>query len=239
MGFPYIEKWYITQGIYEILHQMDNSVLSGHLGKKKTKEDINIWIQQCEICGAIKPPAKASMAPLESMPTGAPCDRLDTDILGSMPVNPTGNIYNLTVTDYFTKWIQVFPIPDQTAVVDLDVPLLYIQIRAESMSEIFQELCELLEIRKTRTSPNNPKANGQMERFNRTLLAMIKSYLRGEQTNWDLNLGCLVGAYRATPNESTGLAPNLLLFGREIRMPYEIVKERISFGLEENSKNWG
>jgi transposase InsO family protein len=100
-------------------------------------------------------------------------------------------------------------------------------------------LCELLEIRKTRTSPNNPKANGQMERFNRTLLAMIKSYLRGEQTNWDLNLGCLVGAYRATPNESTGLAPNLLLFGREIRMPYEIVKERISFGLEENSKNWG
>jgi hypothetical protein len=59
----------------------------------------------------------------------------------------------------------VFPIPDQTAVVDLDVPLLCIQIRAESMSEIFQELCELPEIRKTRTSPNNPKANGQIERF--------------------------------------------------------------------------
>jgi hypothetical protein len=46
-------------------------------------------------------------------------------------------------------------------------------------------------------------------------------------------------AYRATPNESTGHTPNLLLFGREIRMPYEIVKEGISFGLEENSKNWG
>ena len=97
---------------------MDNSVLSGHLGKKKKKEifsqrffwfemkeDINIWIQQCEICGAIKPPAKASRAPLESMPTGAPWDRLATDILGPMPVNPGGNIYNLTVTDYFTKWI--------------------------------------------------------------------------------------------------------------------------------------
>jgi transposase InsO family protein len=37
-------------------------------------------------------------------------------------------------------------------------------------SEAFQELCELLEIRKTRTSPKNPKANGQIERFNRTLL---------------------------------------------------------------------
>ena len=68
---------------------------------------------------------------------------------------------------------------------------------------------------------------------------MIKSYLRGEQTNWDLNLGCLAGAYRATPNESTGLTPNLFLFGREIRMPYELVKEGFFFGLEENSKNWG
>ena len=61
---------------------------------------------------------------------------------------------------------------------------------------------------------------------------MIKSYLRGEQTNWDVHLGCLAGAYRATPNESTGLTQNLLLFGREIKMPYEIVKEK-------NSKNWG
>jgi hypothetical protein len=63
----------------EILHQMHNSVLSGRLGKTKTKEklsqrffwfemreDINIWIQQCEMGGAIKPPAKASRAPLGS-----------------------------------------------------------------------------------------------------------------------------------------------------------------------------
>jgi transposase InsO family protein len=35
-------------------------------------------------------------------------------------------------------------------------------------SEVFQELCELLEIRKTRTSPKNPKGNGQIKRFNRT-----------------------------------------------------------------------
>lgn len=42
-------------------------------------------------------------------------------------------------------------------------------------------LRESLEIRKIKTSPKNPKANGQIEHFNRSLLAMIKSYLRGEQ----------------------------------------------------------
>jgi hypothetical protein len=52
---------------------------------------------------------------------------------------------------------------------------------------------------------------------------MIKAYLKGEQTNWDLNLGCLAGAYRATPHESTGMSPNLLVFGREARLPAEIM----------------
>ena len=151
------------------------------------REDINIWIQQCEICGAIKPPAKASRAPLGSMPTGTPWDRLATDILGPVPVTPRGNRYILTVTDYSTKWIEVIPIPDQTAVTCAHIILNEILCRfgcpltmhsdqdRNYESGVFQELCELLEIRKTRTSRKNPKGNGQIERFNRTLLAMIKS----------------------------------------------------------------
>ena len=83
----------------------------------------------------------------------------------------------------------------------------------------------MLEIRKTRTSVRNPRGNGQAERLNRTLLRMIKAYLCGEQTEWDLHLGYLARAYRATPNESTctRLTPNLLTMGREVRLPPELV----------------
>ncbi|MEW8547681.1 MAG: hypothetical protein AB2693_29590, partial [Candidatus Thiodiazotropha sp.] len=52
---------------------------------------------------------------------------------------------------------------------------------------------------------------------------MIKAYLCGEQENWDLNLGCLAAAYRACPHESTGLSPNLLMLGRELRIPSELL----------------
>ena len=52
---------------------------------------------------------------------------------------------------------------------------------------------------------------------------MVKAYLCGEQRDWDLHLGCLAGAYRATPNESTKLSPNLLTIGREVRLPAELV----------------
>ena len=48
----------------------------------------------------------------------------------------------------------------------------------------------MLEVKKSRTSARNPKDNGQSERFNRTLLRMVKAYLRDTQKDWDLNLGC-------------------------------------------------
>ena len=92
-------------------------------------------------------------------------------------------------------------------------------------STIFRELCKLLEIKKTRTSIHNPRGNGQTERFNRTLLSMIKEFLKGQQENWDLNLGCLVNAYRATPHNATGLTPNLLMLGREVCLPIEVIYE--------------
>lgn len=90
-------------------------------------------------------------------------------------------------------------------------------------SDIFTELCKMLEVRKTRSSIQRPQGNGQVERINRSLIGMIRAYLCGEQTDWDLHLPCLAAAYRSTPNDSTGMTPNLLMHGREVRLPSELV----------------
>lgn len=232
----------------EILHQMHDSILSGHLGRKKTKdkilqrfywfglkEDVYNYIARCHPCGEIKQPPKSMKAPLGSMMVGAPLDRLSTDVLGPLPETERGNKFILVVTDNFTKWVEIFPIPDQTAVTCAEVILNEVIARygcpydlhsdqgKNFESEVFKELCQLLEIRKTRTSPANPRCNGQCERFNRTLIRMVKAYIKGQQREWDKNLGCLAAAYRATPHESTGMTPNLLMLGREVRFPAEIM----------------
>ena len=231
-----------------VLKQMHDALLSGHLGRKKTKEkvlqrfywfnvrqDVNSWVQRCDICAASKPPSRTPRAPLGDMRVGAPMDRLATDILGPFPLTERGNRYILVVTDYFTNWVEIFPVPDQTAVTCAEKILHEVICRfgcpidlhsdqgSNYESIIFAELCKMLEIRKTRSSPRNPKCNGKVERFNRTLIRMIRAYLRGEQRNWDLNLSCLAAAYRATPHEGTGLTPNLLMLGREVRLPAEVV----------------
>ncbi|KAH3787839.1 hypothetical protein DPMN_165968 [Dreissena polymorpha] len=60
-------------------------------------------------------------------------------------------------------------------------------------------------------------------------MKMVKAYLVDEGDDWDLFLGCLAGAYRATPNQSIGVSPNILTMGREhinerYRMVYHVQK---------------
>jgi hypothetical protein len=68
---------------------------------------------------------------------------------------------------------------------------------------------------------------------------MIKAYLKGQQRNWDLNLGCLAAAYRASPHEGTGMTPNLLMLGREVRLPAEIMFGSMTSCLGEEVSTYG
>ena len=170
-----------------------------------------------------------------SLQVGAPGDLVATDYLGPFPVTDRGHRYILLFTDHFTKNVEVIPVRHMTAEVCATkllneviprwgCPLAIHSDQGRTYeSQVFKELCRMLEVRKTRTSVRNPRGNGQAERFNRTLLRMIKACLCGEQKEWDLHLGCLAGAYRATPNEATKMTPNLLTMGREVRLPAELV----------------
>lgn len=232
----------------DVMYQMHNSLLSGHMGTKKTKEkllqrfywfnlkeEVNLFIKQCDICARNKRPLKTPKAPIGSLKAGEPWDILATDYVGPLPITPRGNRYILVLTDHFTKFVEVIPVPDQTAevcatkilnefIARWGCPLSIHSDQGRNYeSKVFKELCRMLEIKKTRTSSKNPRCNGVCEKYNATLIKMIKAYLCGEQENWDLNLGCLAGAYRATPNETTKVSPNLLTMGREIRLPAELV----------------
>ena len=231
----------------EVLQEVHDGVMGGHFGCRKTyekvklkyywyelKNDVNNWVLSCDICASDKAPYKRPKAPLGSLGVGAAMVTLSTDVIGPFPMTPRNNRYILVVTESFTKWVEIFAIPDQTAATTANIILneviarygsplsIHSDLGSNYESQIFKELCKLMEVRKTRTSVRNPKGNGQVEKFNRTLVRMIKAYLKGQQENWDLNLGCLAAAFRATPSASSKFTPNMLMLGREVRIPGEI-----------------
>ena len=58
---------------------------------------------------------KKHRAPLKQYVVRAPKERIAIDILVPLPETPRKNKFILVVGDYFTKWTESYPIPNQEA----------------------------------------------------------------------------------------------------------------------------
>jgi len=231
----------------EVLHSAHDSNTGGHLGIDKTysklrgkfhwykmKDSVKVHIRSCEKCLRRKRPSKMPKSPLTEYTVGFPLDRISTDITGPFPESDSGNKYCLVVIDNFTKFAEAYAIPDQTAhtvaskIVNeflsrygicLD---LHSDLGSNYQSNLFKEVCRLLEINQTRTSGYRGMANGAPEKFNQVLQNMITTYINDGQTNWDENINLVTSAYRSCVHDATGFTPNMMMFGREVTLPVEI-----------------
>ena len=160
--------------IPKVLEELHNGLTGGHFGIMKTlqkvrerfywaraRDDVERWCQACDACAARKGPKKRSRGKLHRYNVGAPFERIALDILGPLPRTSDGNKYILVVIDYFSKWPEAFPIPDQEATTVAEVlvrewisrygtPLQLHSDRGTNFtSAVFKGLCQFLGIDKT------------------------------------------------------------------------------------------
>lgn len=246
-GDESVLKLVVPRGLRkEIMSQLHDN--SGHLGVKKTQKrvqdrfywagyhkDIERWCRQCEKCASRKGPVRAHKAHMKTYIVGVPMERVAMDILGPLPVTDRGNKYILCIADYFTKWTEAFPLPNQEAetvarvfveqfVTRFGVPLqLHTDQGRNFESSLFKEVAALLGIGKTRTTAFHPQSDGMVERFNRTLEAMLSTVVSDNQQDWDLWLPHMTMAYRSSIHESTQETPNVMMLGREMNLPIDLM----------------
>lgn len=139
------------------------------------------------------------------------------------------------IQDYFTKWMEAFPLPDEQAVTVAEVlasewvyrygapQTLHSDQGRNFESEVFQKMCTLFGIEKTHTTPFRPQSDGQVERFNATLQKILATTAERCHWDWDLMIPYAVMAYRATKHSATSFTPNFMMFGREVSEPVDLV----------------
>ncbi|KAJ8017967.1 hypothetical protein HOLleu_44301 [Holothuria leucospilota] len=228
----------------KVLDQAHNHKLSGHLLAKKSlarirerfywsgyRRHVENWCKSCDDCASRKGPTKKVKSKMKLYGAGHPMQRCALDIMGPLPMSNRGNRYVLVIADYFTKWTEAYGIPDMEAVTVARILVeeficrfgvpdeIHTDQGRQFESGLFQHLCRLLDIKKTRTTPFHPQSDGMVERFNRTLECMLSLVVAENQQDWDTWLPYLMMAYRSAEHESTKFSPAEVIFGRRVNLP--------------------
>ena len=219
----------------QFLLQNHNSAAAGHQGPAKTLQrlrqegywvnmakDVDLHCRECLECQKSKP-SLPSKAPMVNMPVGRPWQMIAVDVL-KVPPSTRNNKYLLVIQDYFSKWADAIPMPDQTAsriVRELTkvfsvmgLPQVLHSDQGDNFeSAILKQTLQAYGITKSRTTAYHPQGDGMVERFNRSLLQLLRSYTQKE-ADWEFHLPLALFAYRTAIHSSTGVSPFEMMFGR-------------------------
>ncbi|XP_026050763.1 uncharacterized protein LOC113037671 [Carassius auratus] len=240
----------VPQCVREMVLHLSHSIpWAGHLGKNKTtarikkcffwpglKVDVAQFCKSCPVCQkvSLRRPSKAPLQPLPIIDT--PFERLGMDVVGPVERSRSGNRFMLVITDYSTRYPEVFPLksvkakPVATSLVQLfsrvGFPAEILTDQGTNfMSTLLKQVYQLLGIKSLRTTPYHPQTDGLTERFNQTLKQMLRKFVSETGEDWDQWLPYLLFAYREVPQASTGFSPFELLYGRDVRGPLALLQE--------------
>ena len=157
---------------------------------------------------------------------------LGVDLMGPFPRSSRQNVYLLVFVDYYSKWVELFPLRRATAesisqilIKDIltrwGVPDYLLSDRgSQFVSEVLDETCKIWNVTQKFTTAYHPQTN-LTERVNRTLKTMVASYVGNQHTQWDKYLPEFRFALNTAVQESTGFTPAEINLNRPLRGPLD------------------
>ena len=154
-------------------------------------------------------------------------NRIGIDLVFGLPTTESGYKGIMVITEYLSKYPYAVPIRSKTAEEISSKLWMYITIFGppkiivsdqgkEFVNSIVKKITDGCGIEHRITSPYHPQANGMTERFNNTLVLMLKKHAEDDPHNWDLWLPYVLLAYRTRIHTATGFTPFELMFGRQM-----------------------
>ncbi|KAI2665719.1 Retrovirus-related Pol polyprotein [Labeo rohita] len=174
--------------------------------------DIKGWCEQCKACQMRRSPVPAYRAPMGGSQSVRPFERVAMDILATCDFKRKPSAQTVAHC-LFEDYVLLHGVPEA----------LHSDQGRQFEAEVVQTLCHLLNIKKTRTTPYNPKSDGMIEHFNRTLIDQLAKKLLTYGGEWDDYVKHVAFAYNTTTHSSTRFTPFFLTHGREAQVLADVL----------------
>uniref|UniRef100_A0A673Z1Y7 Gypsy retrotransposon integrase-like protein 1 n=1 Tax=Salmo trutta TaxID=8032 RepID=A0A673Z1Y7_SALTR len=212
-----------------------------HLGQKKTVhkiqskyywlgivKDVVDWIKVCETCQHTER-NKNMTRTVRPIKVEAPWEILGIDIFGPFPETQQGNSSVVIVTDYFSKWVEAFPIQKRdclsvarcisTSIYRFGAAKTIISTQSvDFCDEVTKHLCDRWNIVQ---SVSAVELNPLHDRSSGLLKEAITQVVAEKQAEWDDFLDPVLYLFRMTIDPTTKFTPYSLMFSREAILPSE------------------
>lgn len=190
------------------------------------KIKIDLFIKNCIKCIIYSPPIRSNEQNLYNIPkTPIPFDTLHIDHFGPLPSLISKRKHILLVVDGFTKFVKLYPVKS-TSTKEVccalkkyfgyySRPRRIISDRGSCFtSREFSEFMSINNVTHIKVATGSPQANGQVERVNRVLKAILsKTSNPIDHSNWCSKLSEAEYALNNTFHSTTKFTPSQLLFG--------------------------
>jgi transposase InsO family protein len=228
---------------YRKIGRVHNSRV-GHFGAEKTldmlheskekwkhmRKHIKQFIKQCPVCQLasdskilrkIAPFTRASYEPMEV---------LNIDAIGPLPEDESKNKFILVIIDCFSRWVELFGVPDTSALSAAKVLLQHCGrfgtpaiIRSDRgsqfVNELIEHLSELLVTDQELTTAYSKEENAIVERANKEVMRHLRAIIFEDRvySNWSTQqIPLVMRILNSEQKARTGVSPAEILFGNAV-----------------------
>lgn len=202
-------------------------IVKGQFYWENMNLDVKLCLASCKHCAKRKS-AKISKHTIGALSGNRPFEKISVDIAGPLPMGNNGEKYILGIIDNYSRYVALVPLRQGTAdevakallkhwIAIFGTPESIHSDRGSSFeNKLLHELCNILNIKKTRSSPYYPQGNGMVERLFRTVKDMVFATVSSTGRKWPDILPLVERALRCTRHACTHFSPYEIVFGRSM-----------------------
>jgi len=181
--------------------------------------DVYAFVANCTQCARNRVGKRRKTSYLENFPPTEPLMDLCMNLLGPLPRKASVNEHLLVIVDRFSKMMRAIPLQridaETIAAAFLDYWVAAYGPPATVLSDnspqfrstSFQGVYSILGIYNRYSTTYHPQTNGPVERYNRTIVGQVRTYVKDHQDRWGRLVSMLTLAYNSRPQQSTRVAP--------------------------------